>query len=207
MSLALATLARPSSGNLTRQSPRLRSLGIRNPHPGRGPQPVASVASGCSPKPRHSSLHKEVLCLEEALSDKHNSSSRPDRPRYLGSPRNSNSNSNRLQRLSLGNLPNSNRLEHLCLQTLQQQIPLGSRLAAHLEALNRNSLLVSLGTRSPNNRLVYLEMCSRNSRLVSLEPHNHSSQIICSETPSHSSQVDCLGARLLSRHLLLVGWE
>lgn len=202
MSLALAILARLSSGNLTRQSPQLRSLGIRNPHPGRGPQPVASVASGCSPKPKRSSLHKEVLFLEEALSDKHNSSSHPDRPRYLGSPRSS----NHLQRLSLGNLPNSNRLEHLCLQTLQQQIPLGSRLAAHLEALSRNSPLVSLGTRSLNNRLVYLEMCSHNSRLVSLEPHNHSSQI-CSGTPSHSSQVDCLGARLLSRHLLLVGWE
>lgn len=205
MSLAPATLARPSSGNPTRQSPQLHSLGIRNPHPGRGPQPVASVALGCSPKFRRSSLLREVLCLEEALSDKHNSSSRPDRPRYLGSPRSSNS--NHLQRLYLGNLPNSSRLEHLCLQTLQQQIPLGSRLAAHLEALSRNSLLVSLGTRSPNNRLVYLEMCNRNSRLVSLEPYNHNSQIICSETPRHSSQVDCLGARLLSRHLLLAGWE
>lgn len=217
MSLAPATPARPSSGNLTRQSPQHRSLGTRNPHPGRGPQPVASVASGCSPKTRHSSLLKEVLCLEGALLDKHNSSSSPDRPRYSGSPRSSSS--NRQQHLSLGNLPNSSRLEHLCLQTLQQQIPLGSRLVAHLEALSRNSLLVFLGTRSPNNqlvflgarspnnRLVYLEMCSRNSRLVSLEPYKHSSQIICSETPSHSSQVDCLGARLLSRHLLLAGWE
>lgn len=206
MSLALATPARPSSGNLTRQSPQLRSLGIHNPPPGRGPQPLASVALGRSPKSRRSSLLKEILCLEEALSDKHNSSSRPDRLRYLGSPCSNNSNSNHLHRLSLGNLPNSSRRVHLCLQTLQQQMPLGSRLAAHLEALSRNSLLVSLGARSRNNRLVTLELCSRNSRLVSLEPCNHSSrQVICSETPSHSSRVGCLGAQLISRHLLLAG--
>lgn len=206
--MALVTPARPSSGNLTRQSPQLRCLGTRSPPPERGLQRRASVASGCSPKPRRSNLLREVLCLEEALSDRHNSSSRPDRLRYLASPRNNNSSSsNNLQRLSLGSLLNSSRRVHLCLQTLQQQIRLDSRLAAHLEALSRNSLLIFLGARSHNSRPVSLGTRSHNSQPVSLEPRNRSNrQVICSEMSSHSSRVDCLGARLLSRQLLLAGW-
>lgn len=192
--MALVTPARPSLGNLTRQSPQLRSLEILSPPPEQGQQRRVLVASECRPRP--SNLLKEVLCLEEALSDRHNRSSHPDQLRYLDSLR---SNSNP-QRRSLGSLFNSSHRVHLCLQTLQQQIQLGSKLAAHLEAFNRNSLLVSLGARNRNNRPVYLELCSRNSRLVSLEPHNHNSrQTIYSETPSHSSRVDCSGAQLLNR--------
>jgi hypothetical protein len=180
MSLAL-TLARPSLGNPTRQSPQLRPLGMPSPLPGRG-QRRASVASGCSLKRRRSSLLKEVLYSEGALLGSHNSSNRPYQLRYLGSPHNSSSNSNSPPRRCLDSLLNSNHRAHwvhLCLEI--RQLPLGSRLVDYLAARNRNSLRTRSVLRNHNSRQ-------------------------CSEVRSHSSRVaECLGVQL-SKQLPLAGW-